>query len=107
MELVYSALASLAVAVLSFVLQSVIRENRRLKKEHEDEYKQHWTAIKEGLQCMLRDTLIANHKKYMELGYISTHGLQNWLLMYKAYHALGGNGMIDHMKEEIEELPMK
>ena len=107
MELVYSALASLAVAILSFVLQSVIKENRRLKKQHEDEYKQQWTAIREGLQCMLRDTLIANHKKYTDLGYITIHGLQNWLLMYKAYHALDGNGMIDHMKEEIEDLPTR
>ena len=26
--------------------------------------------------------------------------------MYKAYHELGGNGMITHMKEDIEKLHM-
>lgn len=107
MEYIYSALVSLAVAVLGFVLQSVIRENRELKHKHEDKYATEQTAIKEGLQCILRDTLINNHKKYVDLGHISTHGIQNWLLMYKAYHALDGNGMVDHMKEEIEELPIK
>jgi hypothetical protein len=27
--------------------------------------------------------------------------------MYKAYKALGGNGMIDHMEVEIQELPIR
>ena len=107
MEYVFSAIASLAVGILGFVLQSVIKENRELKQKREDEYTKEWAAIKDGLQCMLRDTLIRNHKKYAEQGYITTHGLQNWILMYKAYHELGGNGMIDHMKEEIEELQIR
>ena len=107
MEYLYSAIASLAVAMLVWVLQGVIKENRALRQKNLDECKLEQAAIKEGMCCVLRDTLISNHKKYTDLGHISTHGIQNWLLMYKAYHNLGGNGMIDHMKEEIEELPIK
>lgn len=29
------------------------------------------------------------------------------VLMYEAYHQLGGNGMIDKMSEEIDELHLK
>lgn len=107
MELIYSAIVSLAVAVLGFILQSVIKENRELRRQDNDKYITEQTAIKEGLQCMLRDTLISNHTKYTDLGHISTHGLQNWLLMYHAYHLLDGNGLIDNMKDEIEALPIK
>ena len=43
----------------------------------------------------------------MEKKYISSKALESSLLMYKAYKALGGNGMIDHMEEEIQSLPIK
>lgn len=107
MEYIFSALASLSVAILGFILQSVIRENRELKRQKDNKCIAEEAAIKDGLQCLLRDRLINNHKKYVDLGHISTHGIQNWLLMYNAYHALGGNGMVDHMKEEVEDLPIK
>lgn len=104
MGYVYTGLVSLAVAMLTFILQSVIRENKKLKHEKDARNTQRETALENGVVCLLRVKLIEYHTKYMELGYISSHGLQNWLLMYDAYHSLGGNGMIVHMKEEIERL---
>lgn len=104
MEYVYSGMVSLAVAMLAFILQAVIRENKKLKREREEDNAQRETALENGVVCLLRVKLIEYHTKYMELGYISSHGLQNWLLMYDAYRSLGGNGMIMHMKEEIEKL---
>ena len=35
------------------------------------------------------------------------HTYQNFCEMYEAYHALGGNGMITKMKQEIDELHIK
>ena len=107
MTWVYTALSSVAVAMLTFLLQTVIKENRELKKKSEAKNAAEWSAIKEGMQCVLRDLLIERYQQYKEQKYISTHGLQNWLAMYTAYKALGGNGVIDHMKDEIEELPIK
>lgn len=107
MGYIYSALASFAVAMLAFVLQSVIRENRELKREKDEEHANRENALENGVVCLLRVKLIEYHAKYTELEYISANGLQNWLLMHKAYKALGGNGMIDHMKEEVENLHIK
>lgn len=107
MSWVYTAISSLAVAMLAWILQSVLKENHALKKERETQNVKEQAAIKEGMKCVLRDILIERHGRYIERGYISTHGLQNWLAMYAAYKALGGNGVIDHMKDEIEELPIK
>ena len=97
-------LTSVASAMLVFVLQSVIKENRKLKHEQEARHEQRETALENGVLCLLRAEMIEYHSKYTERGTITTHGIQNWLQMYKAYKALGGNGMIDHMKEEIEAL---
>lgn len=107
MEFLLSIIASVAATVLAFILKGVISENRELKKEHSETRAKEDRALKEGVKCMLRDTLIDKHMHFTKEGFISTHGLQNWLAMYSAYKGLGGNGMIDHMKEEIEELPIR
>lgn len=104
MEYVYTGLVSLAVTMLAFILQSTLRENRRLKRDAETKHMDEYKAIKEGVLCLLRVKLIEYHSKYMERGTISSHAYDNWELMHKAYKGLGGNGMVDHMKEEIEEL---
>ena len=43
----------------------------------------------------------------MMLGDIPSYAYENFMEMYDAYHALGGNGMITKMMHEIEELHLK
>lgn len=104
MEYIIPIMTSVASAMLVFVLQAVLRENHKLKCEREKKQEAEEAALKEGVLCLLRVKLIEYHAKYMESGFISSNAYQNWMLMYKAYKALGGNGLIDHMKEEIESL---
>lgn len=104
MEYLFTILVSLASAMLAFILQTVMRENRELKREKDKKLSQREKALENGVVCLLRVKLIEYHSKYIQRGAISSHALQNWLMMYEAYKALGGNGMVDHMKEEIEEL---
>jgi hypothetical protein len=107
MGYIITILTSVASAMLVFVLQGVIRENNRLKREKEQSIEQREKALENGVVCLLRVKLIEYHSKYMSLGEITTHAYENWTLMYKAYKDLKGNGMIDHMKAEIEELHFK
>ena len=104
MNYVITIMTSVASAMLVFVLQAVLRENHKLKCEREKKQEEEEAALKEGVLCLLRVQLIEYHSKYMKSECVSTHGFQNWMLMYKAYKALGGNGLIDHMKDEIESL---
>lgn len=107
MNYIYSSLASLAVAILAFLLQQKLKELKDLKKERDELKSKKDEAFKNGLLALLRVSLIEAHAKYMERGSISTHGYQNWGLMYEAYKELGGNGMIVSMNEEIENLTIK
>ena len=104
MEYLITIMVSVVSATLAFLLQSVMKENKRLKQEHEEMIEKREQALENGVVCLLRVKLIEYHTKYTELGRISSHGYDNWVMMYDAYKALGGNGMISHMKEEIEEL---
>ena len=61
-------------------------------------------ANSRGTMLLLRSQLIDCHSKYMKRGSIPSYAYENFIEMYDAYHELGGNGMVTHMKEEIEEL---
>lgn len=104
MEYLVPILTSVVSGVLVFILQSVIKENRELKKKKDEADANEQKALKEGVLCLLRAQLIIYHEKYTRNESITPHGLESWQHMYKAYKSLGGNGMIEHMKEEIEEL---
>ena len=64
-------------------------------------------ANSRGTMLLLRVQLIEYHDKYMALKEIPSYAYQNFMEMYNAYHALGGNGMVTKMKNEIEELHLK
>lgn len=64
-------------------------------------------ANSKGIMLLLRIQLIEYHDKYMRLGDIPSYAYENFMEMYDAYHALGGNGMITKMMHEIEELHLK
>lgn len=107
MEIVLSIVASVVSAMLVFILQMVIRENRELKREKETKLANREAALEEGVVCLLRKQLMDDYAKCATKGSISSKALESSLLMYKAYKALGGNGMIDHMEDEIQNLPIK
>lgn len=65
------------------------------------------SASDKGIMLLLRVKLIEYHKEWTERKYITTHGIQNFLEMYEAYHSLGGNGMVTHLKEEVERLEIR
>lgn len=64
-------------------------------------------ANSRGTMLLLRVQLIEYHDKYVRRGSIPTYAYDNFCEMYRTYHDLGGNGMVTHMFEEIQELKMK
>lgn len=61
-------------------------------------------ANSRGTMLLLRVQLIEYHSKYIKRGNIPSYAYENFNEMYGAYHELGGNGMVTHMKEEIDQL---
>lgn len=64
-------------------------------------------ANSKGTMLLLRVQLIEYHTKWMERGYVTKHGLENFMEMYNAYHQLGGNGMVTELLNEVRALPIK
>lgn len=105
-EIILTGVVSVVATVLAFILKGVIRENHRLKKEKSDTEKATLEALKNGVRCLLRSKLMELHDIYVEAKRLTPTEYENWTRMYASYRALGGNGMITHMAEDIEELKM-
>lgn len=88
---------------LPIILTSVLGYVVWLLKEQ----KKDRNANSKGTMLLLRAKLIEYHEEWTKREYITKHGLQNFIEMYNAYHELGGNGMVTHLKEEIERLQIK
>ena len=64
------------------------------------------TAIKEGLQAILRDRLLQGYKHYLEKGWADLDDRANMENVWKQYHALGGNGDMKDLRRTFRHLPM-
>lgn len=66
---------------------------------------QKYDAICLGVQALLRDRLIHDYNKYMSLGYAPIYAKENFENMWKQYHNLGVNGVMDETHESFKRLP--
>ena len=98
---VSSIILSVISGVLVYLVQGLIRENRTLQKEKKQDVEQREKALSDGVLSLLRIQLIEYHDKYMTKNTIPLYVFENWDEMYKAYKALGGNGTIRRMNDDI------
>jgi hypothetical protein len=57
-----------------------------------------------GLRATLKYSIVRAHREYMLAGKIDRYALQTVLEMHEQYKALGGNGFIDGVIEEMKSL---
>lgn len=62
-------------------------------------------AVGLGVQALLRDRIIQAYNHYTEKGYCPIYALENVEELYRQYHALGGNGTMTKLYNQIRELP--
>ena len=62
-------------------------------------------ANDKGVQALLRDRLIQSYNYYMDKGYAPIYARENWENMWKQYHNLGENGVMDDLHGKFMALP--
>lgn len=60
-------------------------------------------AEDEGVKCLLRSDMLRTYYAYKDTGKIRQFEYENFIMIYNAYKAMGGNSFIDHIKAEIED----
>ena len=84
----------IAGAVISYIFALY-----RAKKREND-------ALRAGVQALLRDRIIQAYNHYVcEKGSVPIYAKESIDACYKSYEALGDNGVIDSLMEQLNELP--
>lgn len=84
----------IAGAVISYIFALY-----RAKKREND-------AVRAGVQALLRDRIIQAYNHYVcEKGWVPIYAKESIDACYKSYEALGDNGVIDSLMEQLNELP--
>ena len=92
-----AALNSVINVVFGGVITLLITMYSQKKKEND--------ALKAGLQALLRDRIIQAYNHYVQdKGWIPIYAKESIDACYKSYEALGDNGVIDNLMQQINEL---
>lgn len=59
--------------------------------------------ISNGTKCQLRSEMLRIYYRYAKDGEIHQYEYENFVMLYEAYKALGGNSFIDKIYEEVRE----
>lgn len=62
-------------------------------------------ALKNGMQSLLRNNIIDAHDKYTKKRYCPIYAKESLTKTYEAYHALGGNGVVTKLYNDVMALP--
>lgn len=63
------------------------------------------TATQEGIQALLRAQMISEYNKALDKGYAAIYAKENFENVWKKYHCLGVNGVMDDIHEKYMSLP--
>lgn len=58
-------------------------------------------AIAEGIQSLLRESIVSNYNKYKSKGYCPIYAKESIKKVYKAYHDLDGNDVATGLYNEL------
>lgn len=66
-----------------------------------------YTALKLGLQAMLRSQMINDYNYWSDKGYAPIYARESFENCWQQYHSLGANGVMDDIHEKFMALPTK
>ena len=86
-----------ALALLAVAWRTV---SSRLKEEHDKN-----EAIGDGVQSLLRESIVSNYNRYNEKGYCPVYAKESLRKVYHSYHNLGGNDVATDLYHKCLEMP--
>lgn len=88
-------------AIISCVLGGLYKDVRNRLKEEQVKS----TAVAEGVQSLLRESIVQNYNKYQDRGYCPIYAKESLKRAYAAYHNLGGNDVATKLYNTLLDMP--
>ncbi len=77
---------------------------RQTAKKLREEQKKN-KAVADGVQCLLRESIVSNYNKYQERDFCPIYAKESIKKAYEAYHALDGNDVATQLYHTILKMP--
>lgn len=84
-------------AVLSWLIKAMRDQLAEEKQKNE--------AIAEGVQSLLRESIVTSYNRYSEKGFCPIYAKESMKKVYKAYHNLGGNDVATELYSKVLKMP--
>lgn len=108
---IYNVLLPIIATALMGWIGTMLKDQKKEKKHAEEKNKQKEEKIaqirkanSEGIKLVLRYMLNRYHTEYMIQGKITYSQYKDWMDMFVAYRALGGNSIAMDWNEDIENI---
>ena len=101
---VSSIVSALVLLVINRSLKKRDAKQEEIQAQNIEMEKQN-KAIMLGVQAILRDRLLQGYRHYIDKGWADYDDRENMENIYKQYHTLGANGVMDDMRDQFRRLP--
>lgn len=81
----------------------IFEEHRKVHVEIKDSL----DLVQNANMSQIKAQLLSIYERSVRQGFISSHWKAVFYELYKNYKALGGNGFVDSIKTDLDELPVK
>jgi len=95
--IINSSVGILSAVIIYFVMQGIKRG-----KSQSDEHREEHLLLRNANRAMLRSTVLAIYRRYLEEGDIADYDREAFCDLFENYKALGGNGYMLTIKKEID-----
>lgn len=95
-------------AICTATINKIRTEREKDKQDREEEQKKQAAkeqAISDGLQALLRESIVSAYNKYTDRGYCPIYAKESLKKAYKSYEALGGNDVAKGLYHKILDMP--
>lgn len=107
-EIIIAVLGGSALAALINQIGEYVRQRRKHKDDTDDKEDDDMKALKEGMKYVLYDRIRWLGQAYIVKGEVDFDDRRILHSMHSVYHnQLGGNGDLDSLMQEVNELPLK
>lgn len=102
---VLSTVCTVLASLLVTLIFNIVVERHRRREKDKIASKEDAELLKIALQALLRSQLYELYEKWVPLHWAPKDVKENFENLYKNYHGLGQNGVMDHIHEEFMSLP--
>ena len=98
---IVNIISGILLACATYTINKARQEREKTRQEEEDKNK----AIGDGVQCLLRESIVSSYNKYQDKGYCPLYAKESLKSAYRAYSALGGNDVAHELYDKMIKMP--